>query len=216
MRRISLVLFFLVSLTFQLEAQDLKFGVKGGLNLSTLSGNTVSNNNPRLAYHFGGFANIALSDRFSLNPELLYLSIGSRYKYSLDDFVIINPEPILNNPSFKSVTRSNYLAIPVNIRYNFTESFGIDFGPQVAFLLNGVDKVVEANDIDQDTSKRTFSGDFEPDYGLNLGFTLELQEKINLQLRYYQGLKNLVSNDFFPDDRRYNIALQMSVGYIIF
>jgi hypothetical protein len=183
------------------------------LNVSNRTGDFPSN--PRLAYHFGGFINIQLSEKFSLHPELLYLSIGSTFESNLQNFSSQDPFNPSFNSSLKFVDRVNFLAIPVNFRYSFTSKFGLDFGPQVSFLLNTFSKIKETPGNIDVTSRRV-SGKFKPDYGANLGLTFSLNEKMNIQLRYYQGLKNLNRNSIIPDDKSYNIALQASVGYTLF
>lgn len=207
--------FILTIFCSNIHAQGVKIGAKAGLNLSTIAGDVPESFNPRFAYHFGGFANFSLSDSFSINPELLYFSIGNTYDFSFSDFRNFDFDPIINQ-SFKSVQRDNFIAIPINFRYNFTDRFGLDFGPQVSFLLNSVSKLKESTNLENLNDKTSNSGNFRPDYGANIGFTFSLNDKINFQLRYYQGLKNLTNSEFFPDEKSFNVALQLSAGYVIF
>lgn len=169
-----------------------------------------------MGYHFGGFVKIPFRSNFSFNPELLYSSIGYTYDYFSQNFDSFDPDPSGGEISFKSVDRFNYLTIPLNLRMNFSDRFGIDFGPQVSFLLNTVSKLKESTGINEENNRRTYPGNFKADYGANIGFTFSLNEKINIQLRYYQGLNNLINSEFFPDDRSFNVALQLSAGYVIF
>lgn len=211
MKRIFFLL-VLISLSTLVKAQEFNIGAKAGLNLSTITG-LGEDYNPRLAYHFGGFAKIPLTDKLSLNPELLYLSIGTTFNFNENQFNGL--DPLTSGLSFRSVTRDNFLAVPINFRYNFTNRFGLDFGPQINFLFNSVNKVKDLN-TDSELTGSKVSGNFRPDYGASLGLTFSMSEKINLQLRYYQGLKNLNGGSFNEDERRQNIALQLSVGYVIF
>ncbi|MFK7811217.1 MAG: porin family protein [Maribacter sp.] len=210
------ILFAVLVSTFinsAVHAQEVKIGAKGGLNLSTITANSETVT-PRLAYHFGAFLNLPLSEKLSLHPEMLYFSIG--HINSFDYGLFRGADPSLNG-SFKSVERSNYLAVPINFRYNFSKKFGLDFGPQVSFLLNGVLEIKESNSFTEESNKRKTSGKFRPDYGVNLGLTFTPVEKINFQLRFYQSLHNLLGGSIFDGDSGvYNIALQFSVGYVIF
>lgn len=209
-----LTLLAIIFLAITSYAQETHFGVKGGMNLSTISGNVGEEIKPRLAYHFGGFAAIPLSDSFSLNPELLYSSIGHTFNFATEAFIGADPS---SNFSFKTAERANYLALPINFRYSFTKKFGLDFGPQIGFLLNRVNKIKEASSVDPIfVENRRFSGNFRPDYGLNLGVTFSPSEKINVQLRFYHGLKNLLEDNFYITGGRDNIALQLAVGYVLF
>ena len=158
------------------HAQEVQLGVKAGLNLSTVTGDVAQGVDPRLAYHFGGFANIPISERFSVSPELLYFSIGNTFNFSVDNFDVLNPDPTVST-SFKSVQRANFLAIPLNFRFNFTSRFGLDFGPQLSFLINSVGKLKKSNNLGDIPEKTTDSGNFRPDYGANIGVTFSPNEK---------------------------------------
>ena len=83
------------------------------------------------------------------------------------------------------------------------------------FLLNTVTKVKETPD-NIDVFNQTYQGKFRPDYGANLGITFSPNKKFNFQLRYFQGLKNLINTNDFQDYRSFNIALQIAAGYVIF
>lgn len=215
MKKILLTVFIITFFCFSTNAQEVQFGAKAGLNLSTVTGDRSEFLSPRLAYHFGGFANISLSENFSVNPELLYFSIGSTFSFSIENFDSLDPNPNVNT-SFKTVQRANFLAVPVNFRYNFTNHFGLDFGPQISFLLNSASKVRQANNLSEIPEKTTVPGNFRPDYGANIGLTFSPNEKINFQLRYYQGLKNLNRGSTLIDSSSFNVALQLSAGYVIF
>ena len=73
MKRI-LFLFFLI-LTIQLKAQDLDFGVKAGLNLSTIVGDFTTGINPRVSGHIGVFLNYEFSGESFSIVKVTLLSI---------------------------------------------------------------------------------------------------------------------------------------------
>ena len=188
MKKILLAVFILTLLSFDARAQELHLGAKLGLNLSTITGDFTESNDPRLAYHFGVFTNIKISDKFSINPELLYLSIGNTYNINLDNFQSFDNPTVNLNSTLRSAERANFLAVPIIFRFDFTNRFGLDFGPQVGFLLNTVSKVKETPD-NIDAFDQKFSGNFKPDYGANLGFTVSPNEKLIIQLDIIKGLK---------------------------
>ncbi|WP_432279842.1 outer membrane beta-barrel protein [Pricia mediterranea] len=85
-------------------------------------------NSPRFGYHFGGFAEIPIGNRLSINPELLYSSIGFVFEYSE------NARPNLENPGMsdmylKSTQRFNYLAIPLGFSFHFDRNLNLQIGP---------------------------------------------------------------------------------------
>jgi len=60
------------------NAQETKFGVKAGLNFSNFTGD-VENNSMKVGFHVGGLVNIKVSDKFSVQPELLYSGQGAKF-----------------------------------------------------------------------------------------------------------------------------------------
>ncbi len=59
------------------KAQDVKFGAKAGLNVAYFISNTESDiAGPKYNFHLGGTAEIKLTDKFSIQPELLYSAQG--------------------------------------------------------------------------------------------------------------------------------------------
>ena len=78
------------------NAQDVKFGLKAGLNLANIAGDDLQNalliTGGALGGSFeitkkvkpgilvGGYVSIGINDRFSLQPELLYSAQGARFE----------------------------------------------------------------------------------------------------------------------------------------
>lgn len=74
-----ILLFTLIIFTGStVNAQEfIYFGVKGGLNLTTMNSRNFSDNNGRTGYHLGLLVEIPLGNRFSLQPEILYSTQGT-------------------------------------------------------------------------------------------------------------------------------------------
>ncbi len=195
-----------------IQAQKSSFGVVAGPNVSSVMGDLTESNNPRLGYHFGVFAEVLLSNKLSFKPELSYSSIG----YILDtDFR--TRFPFSENPgdgeiSFTSAERSNYLAVPLALRINFTQLFGLEVGPQASFLINSVSKLKKSEGFENQDDRNSYSGDFRLDYGAVLGIGFNLNDRFSLRLRYYHGLRDLFRGEI-GDFANYNRALQLSLGY---
>ncbi|MFZ6009974.1 MAG: porin family protein [Bacteroidota bacterium] len=115
-------LFFTVVASFLalgLSAQGLSVGIKAGVNFAgqtySSSGFTVSPDG-RTGFHAGGYVNLALSEKLSVQPELLYNSVGA--KVGSDDI------------------KFDYVSIPVVVKFNPTQIFNIHLGPQFGFLMS--------------------------------------------------------------------------------
>lgn len=170
-----------------MQAQEVKYGAKVGLNISTLTGD-IENTNNKIGFHIGGFAEIKVSDKFSVQPEILYSSQGTKGEETYTDL----------SGSFKvNLTQElSYLNIPVMAKYYVAEKFYLEAGPQIGFLLSAEQKG-EASGIyngqpfnvsqtvdNKDTLNST-------DFGLNFGLGFNISKNVGAGVRYTAGLSNL-------------------------
>lgn len=79
MKQLVFLLSAFLAAFINLQAQDLDFGAKGGLNRSEVIGDFREGYKSRLSFHLGVFAEMPLKGRFSFHPELLYSSQGFTY-----------------------------------------------------------------------------------------------------------------------------------------
>jgi hypothetical protein len=197
------VLFFAVYLLFGLivvKAQDLNFGVKGGVNFASITGDFTDDLNSRTSLHFGVVAEIGISEKFSFQPELLYSAQGAKY----DD-----------SDGYSGTTKLDYLNIPLIAKYYVAEGFSLEAGPQIGFLLSAKDEYESPGDSGEDDVKDFVKG---IDFGINLGVGYKLEGGLNFGARYNLGLSNL--NDYDMSDFEEigsfdwkNGVFQISVGY---
>lgn len=204
--------FFCLIFTSNAVAQEYHLGAKAGINLSNYTAKDSFFKNQRLASHFGVFMGTPLSEKLSLNSEILFMSIGFKEEASLRERTGVN---LIQSRTFTRIERARYLAVPINLRYQFTNSLGIDFGPQANFLWSITVELKDANLPPETPNKRTRSGSLEPEFGLNLGVTYDLTEKINVQLRFYHGIYSK-NGEYVFDGGVLNVVAQLSVGYTLF
>ncbi|NHN25216.1 PorT family protein [Flavobacterium jejuense] len=152
------------------NAQEVKFGAKAGLNLSNFSGD-AEGTSTKVGFQVGALAEIMISDKFAIQPELVYSSLGAK---SSDE-------------GFDYTSHLNYLNIPVMAKYFVAEGFSLEAGPQIGFLLSAKDK---GDGEDVDTKEYYNSTDF----GMNVGAGYDVTENINLGLRYTFGLSNIAKD----------------------
>ena len=173
------------------NAQETRFGVKGGLNLSNFTGE--ANNKIRASFHVGGFAEIKVIERLAIQPELLYSSQGARYRVD-------------GTSDSGRAYKLDYINIPVLAKFYVTKEFTVEAGPQIGFL-------VSAKDEDQDI-KDAFKG---TDYGFNFGAGYNFTDNISVGLRYTVGISSLIDRDYddFGSyfDSSKNSNLQLSLAY---
>lgn len=203
-------IFVFVIFCSNIFAQEIKVGAKGGLNLSSVRGDFTDRLSSRVSFHLGGFVEIPLNNKIYLQPELLYSSQGYKDRAEIQNF-----DSSIVSSSFEFVSRSNYLNIPVDLKFYLGEKFMVEVGPQIGFLINTVSKVTKGNVEGND--ENSYSGKFKLDYGANLGLGFQLNDKLSLQLRYYLGLSNLLKDTLVGSQyNQFQSVLQLSVAHVIF
>src|SRR5215471_2842052 len=104
-------------------------GVKAGANITKVDGKSFSEEF-NYGYHFGGFAEIGLSPKFSFQPEVLFSqnssTLDSNYKHIYENVIA----------SDQSKVKLNYLTIPLLLDYKFLGPIHLQAGPQFGVLMN--------------------------------------------------------------------------------
>ena len=196
MKKLFLLTFILTA--FTINAQDVTFGAKAGLNFASMTGDDAEGLDGRTSFHLGVTAEIAVSDVFSIQPELLYSGQG------YTDSGEINT--IDGDVNIDVAGRVDYLNLPIMVKYYASDSFSLEFGPQIGFLLSAEQEIeggLSQTDDLKDALKST-------DFALNLGAGYKLDSGLNFGLRYSIGMTDVLDAD--SDGFKHSV-LQLSVGY---
>ncbi|MBM1105339.1 PorT family protein [Aurantibacter crassamenti] len=194
-------------------AQEAKFGVKGGLNYSSIVGDLTNGMKFRLSGHGGVYLEVDFSNKFSFRPELLYSSQG--FQFSTDLSSIQNQGSSGNENDYRTNVQLNFLTVPILGKFEVGESYWLEFGPQFGFLLNQVTKIKNLDELDgaNATSKSKISGDYQLDYGVAVGVGFVLSDQLSISPRFYVGLRNRL-NGIEGNLQNYNASIQLSVNYL--
>jgi hypothetical protein len=192
MKRIILAAIAVMAFGFT-NAQQTRFGVKGGLNLSNWAGGDVEDTKSLVGFHVGGFAEIKIIEKLAIQPELLFSTQGTKIDGGsfFGDFDV----------------KTNYLNIPVLAKYYIVEKFSVEAGPQLGVLLSAKS---EGEDV-KDAFKTV-------DFGFNLGAGYHFTENVSVNLRYTIGLSPLADDADIEDEGDYydsakNSVLALSFAY---
>lgn len=176
-------------------AQKTTFGVKGGVNISSVSNLYESTTKSRVGFNAGIFANVSVSEKFKIQPEVLYSQKGLVYPSGKEEY--------------------GYLSVPVMFQYNLIEKFYLEAGPEFSFLLSAKDKQNEysnssyyysAGVYDVKDEYRTF------DFGLGFGIGYDIVKNFGINARYITSLTNLYKESD-PGDVAKNSAFQIGLFY---
>ncbi|WP_165871577.1 porin family protein [Flaviaesturariibacter flavus] len=172
------------------------FGVKGGVNLSKVEGQSFKEGF-NTGYHLGGFAEIGLGKKFGIQPEVLFNQYQSRYDTSF--------RQVYSN-AFSDATsgnvKLNYLSIPILLNYKLGSVFSLQAGPQFGVLINKDENLL------QNGSNAFKRGDFSLLGGAQIALS-----KLRFSGRYAVGLNNI--NDIGTTSKWKNQAIQLSVGFTL-
>jgi opacity protein-like surface antigen len=170
-----LSIFFTPSLQAQ-DSSPARFGIKGGVNFSSLyTQDDAENDKIRTGFTIGLFSKMPLNSVLAVQPELNYSTKGSEVTY---------------NNAFVNGTASfnvNYLELPILLVVNLGKNFNVHIGPYAAVLISGkttnksnVDLFNFEDNINVDDFNRLDAG-FAAGLGIDLG-------PLSLGARYTYGL----------------------------
>ena len=220
MKKLLLTGFFAVFTFCFIQAQGINFGIKAGVNLSKLqSSNTPIDeiSKTRTAFHFGGLAELRLSQLFALETQLLYFQQGGKIEINyipIEPPGEINqpyePDPYLPTTAGEAKSNYDYLNLPVLAKLYVYEGLNVYGGPQISMLLSAKDKY-ESDEVDVEDQIDPF------DFGLLGGIGYQLDMGLFLTASYYWGLNNISSIDYSNvlgyDINIHQGVFQFSTGY---
>lgn len=193
-----------------------RFGIKGGVNLSQLdvdpSDIEVDKESWKFGLNGGIFLKAPLNDLFAIQPELLYTSAGSKVEYGVGRNTQAGVQ-IRNAIRYNL----NYIQLPVLASLTLGP-ISIQAGPYISYLI-GVN--VKNFDVDNPASPQTIAkpnrNSFnEIDYGLAGGLAVDIKG-FQFGARYNYGLRSIGGNGFtetLTNDAKNSVAQAfVAVGF---
>jgi opacity protein-like surface antigen len=187
-------------------AQKAQFGLKGGLNSSNFIGDTEGMDfKPRVGFNVGAFAAIELSEKITLQPEILFSTQGAEAE---------NVEAFVNGSIYTGDVKFNlsYINIPVMFKYYVADKFNLEAGPQIGFLTSAETstKLDGFNQTVDEDAKDYFES---VDFGFNLGAGYDFTKNVSAGIRYNIGLSNVFKTQSGDDSKIQNSVFSLSVGF---
>lgn len=187
MRKLS-ILTVLAFLTFlSANSQDFAFGVKGGVNVASVGGNTyagiggLSSFGSKISFHVGGVVEIPISEKIAVQPELLYSSQGSKWAIN----------------SAGNNLKLDYVNLPIMVKYYVIKGLSAEAGPLAGFLL----------------STNADKEDYQSlDIAIGIGASYKIGDNLFVGLRYNKGIMNINKDSDFNGTNQNNV-FQISAGY---
>ena len=171
------IIIFILSgfIFFTSNAQKTYFGIKGGLNVSSLHFGDNTSLDSKIGFHVGGLAHIHASKTWAIQPEIFYSLEGAK-------------GTLPNNN--KLTYNLSYINVPVLLQYFFDNGFRLEGGPQMGFLLSAKTKTGNLTVDNKGFESTAFS--------IPLGIGYLTAEGLGFDARYVFGLSNINDNKNGP------------------
>lgn len=185
------------STTFVAAQEFVYFGVKGGVNISTVTGDDFDSPEERTSFNVGLLAEIPLTQRFSLQPEVYYSGQGFDAAEIDQDNVFDTDE----NVEFQL----DYINVPILAKFYLVDGLSLQAGPSFNFKVN--------EEIDYQPTNNAGDRDFDEVKDFEFGGAVGVEYKFNngflIQARYNHGFTELAENT-----DAYNSVFQAGVGFM--
>ncbi len=169
----------------------ISFGVKGGVNFATVTGDDIDSPDSRTSFHVGALAEFPISDMFSIQAEALYSGKGFDFEFEGTD-------------GDNAELQLDYIDVPVLAKIYVTEGLSFEVGPQLSFLVN------EEVDLNPNSDDGDFVLDEAEsfDFGVAGGVSFITNMGLFATGRYTLGL-----SDVYQDADIHHSVFQLGVGY---
>jgi hypothetical protein len=177
----------------------------GNASFNSMDANTGTEKKANYGYQFGGVAKFGISEKLSIQPELIFSSKGVKHEGDI----------------YTSSANTKYFGIPIIAKYAFIAISGVDIYGSGGFYtdyLTGMVHIEEYEGQPDFEEKVTDLSTFNRvDFGLNFGggaiIPLKNKDILNIDLRLTVGLTNFVKDNSAYSSR--NTSIQLSAVYLV-
>ena len=196
----SILLTLITLLTIGLNAQSLlpiKYGIKIGINSSNLKisrtdkgiieGVEPTDNSSQIGIAAGGCAHIPLSDKWFINPEVLYSQKGASFDYKFTHDYEPSQRDTFNTTNQLTLS---YVELNPTISFKASDKLALNFGPSLSLLIGEkytYSQKPTADPLNIADNTERFVEASALDIGLNLGLSYFISEQFFVETRVYTG-----------------------------
>jgi len=193
-------LFAILGAKAQADSDLVQIGVKGGVNFANITGDDFGDPDARTSFNAGFVAEIPFSERFSIQPEVMYSGQGFDVQQFDQDNFLDNDENI--------EYQLDYIQVPILAKIYLVEGLNVQAGPQIGFKINEeID--YQPNDDAGDIDLEDVSETEDIDISLAAGLEYKFDSGFFIQGRYNYGFTELIK-----DYDIHNSVYQVGVGFM--
>ncbi|MFC7345152.1 porin family protein [Chryseobacterium zhengzhouense] len=185
------------------SASPVKFGIKAGMNVSSLSNDeTLEDQGSKIGFNAGVFANIPVAESFSIQPEVLYSQYGDKYDY------------VVAGNRYSYANHLDYITVPVMFQYNFIPNLYVEAGPEFGFMVSAKNKAKNETNNDVLAESGNYKDNFNTfNVGIGLGAGYYFTDNIGLTARYVAGVTDIAKNRQGNSDAIRNNVFQVGLAF---
>ena len=188
-------LFLLLVTGFSLTTANaqIKLGIKGGADFSTITGDYFGTNKTLVGFNAGAIVSLPLFSKFTLQPELVYSNEGA----------------LTTQANVETTLANNYMNLPILFKYNNPTGIFVETGPQMGFLSNA--KLKFSNDFLEDEKPNFTRTDYSWVFGV--GYLIK-DANLGIDARYNLGLRNFVNVSYYGNGYATNNVIQVGLFFL--
>lgn len=184
------------------SSSDVRFGVKAGMNVSSLSNDeTLDDQKSKIGFNAGVFATIPVAASFNIQPEVIYSQYGSKADYT-----------VLGD-KYSSSTNLDYVTVPVMFQYNFVPNFYVEAGPEFGLMVSAKNKVKNESNGNSSTTDNYKDNLNTFNFGIGLGAGYYFTDNIGITARYVAGITDVAKDRPSNSDAVKNNVFQVGLAY---
>lgn len=204
--------------------EPVRFGIKGAATASQFSEQKLTAKNQKIGFNAGVFVNVPLSEKFALQPEVLYNQMGAKSVVS-DNEVSNGSTTVRTKQDY--TTTLNYISVPLMLQMKPAHNFYVEAGPEFSYFLDGKYKgeTTTSTTVSGTTTTQTLSAsesinkdDIKKfNVGLGVGLGYYFTPNLGINARYVNSLTHIYNNSDAVTDAQKNIntnrVFQLGLNY---
>ena len=205
MKKILITFVLLIGIVFTKvsNAQDLRFGVKAGVNMSTMSFDEVYDNaKMKVGFQLGCLSEYSINSKLATEVDFLFALQGFKASATGTGY-----ERNVTHNAF-------YVNVPLMLKWYIVDNVSVAFGPQVGLVVSAKNKMTEKFTGESSKTTKTSVKDryAAADFGLCIAADYYVTENIFVGAGFNLGLTNLYKGDGYNIDSK-NRVITLNVGY---
>ncbi|NAW51784.1 outer membrane beta-barrel protein [Elizabethkingia argentiflava] len=190
----------------QTTNDGIRFGIKGGGNLSTITDGKFKNTEHKFGFNGGVFMNVPLSSQFNFQPEVIYNYVGAKTTTE-------------GSSSKTYSTNLGYVTVPLMVQLNVTPELYVEAGPEFGYLVNANNKLKDGNTSTTDNWSKDALDELKRfNAGGAIGLGYRITDNWGVNARYTNGFTKIGKKDTtigkeFRNSKNENIQLGLNYTF---